>query len=401
MTRGLSASAPAAASATAPVAAADVAVRRNFLRRERAALESFLPGLDAELAAHPLAELERRGSPGIRLFRHHGGAALLIPEAYGGSGATPLDAVRVHRALGSRSPSLAVAATMHNFSVATLVEYCFYGDYTVELLRDVARERLLVASGFAEGRTGTSILDPLMVAHPRDGGGYRIEGAKKPCCLTWSAHLVTASVAVPGEDGGHRRAVAVIPGDSPGIERQEFWGSPVLGGAESDQLVLDGVEIGPDQLFFPEVENGLDAVEAGGFLWFELLVSASYLGAASGLVERVLAAGKGDAVERVGLAIELEGAMAALEGVARAMATGERGEEILVDALWVRFAVQQAIERAAARAAELAGGMAFISGPDVATLLASCRALAYHPPSRLSIAAALDGYLAGGPMQVA
>ncbi|HYL05012.1 MAG TPA: acyl-CoA dehydrogenase, partial [Thermoanaerobaculia bacterium] len=69
--------------------------------------------------------------------------------------------------------------------------------------------------------------------------------------------------------------------------------------------------------------------------------------------------------------------------------------------LFVRFAVQQAIERVAAHAAELLGGMAFITSPDVAYLLAASRALAFHPPSRLSVAAALDGYLAGRPMQVA
>jgi alkylation response protein AidB-like acyl-CoA dehydrogenase len=175
----------------------------------------------------------------------------------------------------------------------------------------------------------------------------------------------------------------------------------VLGGAESDELVLTNVQISDEQIFFPEVEEGLDAVEAGGFLWFELILSASYLGVASALVERVITGGRGDATERTQLAIDLEGAMTMLEGVARAMQTGDRGEAILVQALFVRFAVQQAIERVSARAAELLGGMAFISSPDVAYLLAASRAIAFHPPSRLSVAPALDDYLSGKPMQVA
>ena len=93
--------------------------------------------------------------------------------------------------------------------------------------------------------------------------------------------------------------------------------------------------------------------------------------------------------------------MSALEGIARAMLTGERGEAILVQSLLVRFAVQQAIERASARAAELLGGMAFIKSPDVSYMYAAGRALAFHPPSRLSVAPAVDGYLNGKPMQVA
>lgn len=374
----------------------------NFLKRERSTLEKFLPSLDARLAAVPLADMEKPGNAGLATLRELEGAALLVPVDHGGKGATALDAIEIHRAVGSRSPSLAIAMTMHNFSVATLVEYLFYGDYTVELLGQIGAGQLLVASGFAEGRTGTSILDPTMKAVPKEGGGYIVNGSKKPCSLSNSMHILTASVAVPGSNGnGSRRAVAIVPADAEGISRKPFWNAAVLRGAESEELSLTNVEITDEQLFFPEVEESLDAVEAGGFLWFEQLVTASYLGVASGLVEKVLLAGRGDANERVQLTTELEGAMAALEGVARAMMTGERGEGILVQSLHVRFAVQQAIERATARAVELLGGMAFIRNADVAYLLAASRALAFHPPSRLSVAPAVDRYLMGQPMQVA
>jgi alkylation response protein AidB-like acyl-CoA dehydrogenase len=215
-------------------------------------------------------------------------------------------------------------------------------------------------------------------------------------------HILTASVAVPTAGNGHqRRAVAVVPADAEGITRRPFWKGTVLAGAESDEVALDDVQIADEQIFFPEVEEGLDAVEAGGFLWFELIVSASYLGVASALVERVIQSGRGNPEERTQLATETEGAMSALEGVARSMQTGDRGEGILTQALFVRFAVQQAIQRVSAHAAELLGGMSFIASPDVAYLLAASRALAFHPPSRLSVAPALDAYLKGEPMQVA
>jgi alkylation response protein AidB-like acyl-CoA dehydrogenase len=374
----------------------------NFLKRERETLERFLPSLDAKLSEFPLVDIERRGNPGLTILRDLEGTAILIPVEHGGKGVTPVEAIQIQRAVATRSPSLAIAMTMHNFSVATLVEYLFYGDYTVSLLQQIAGGQLLVASGFAEGRTGTSILDPTMKATPVEGGGYRINGSKKPCSLSNSMHILTASVAVPGNNGnGNRRAVAVVPADADGISRKPFWNSTVLGGAESDELCLTDVQIADEQPFFPEVEESLDAVEAGGFLWFELLVSASYLGVASALVERALQNGRGDATERMQLALDVEGAMASLEGVARAMQTGDRGEAILVQALLVRFAVQQAIERASAKAAELLGGMAFIKSPDVSYLLSASRALAFHPPSRLSVAPAIDGYLMGKAMQVA
>lgn len=373
----------------------------NFLKRDRETLNKFLPSLDSRLTEFSLAQIEAPGNAGLKILRELEGTALLVPTVYGGKGALPMDAIQIHRAVASRSPSLAIAMTMHNFSVATLVEYLSYGDYTVEMLQQISSGQLLVASGFAEGRTGTSILDPAVRATPRDGG-FVINGSKKPCSLSNSMHLLTASVAVSDPSrNGTRRAVAVVPADAKGISRKAFWNSTVLGGAESDEVVLTDVQISAQQIFFPESEETLDAVEAGGFLWFELLVSASYLGITSALVERVLAGSRGNASERAHLAIDIEGGMSALEGVARSMQTGDRGEAILVQSLLVRFCVQQLIERVSARAAELLGGMAFIGSPDVAYLLAASRALAFHPPSRLSVAPALDGYLMGNPMQVA
>lgn len=374
----------------------------NFLKRDRETLEKYLPSFDAKISELPMSEMEQPGNPGLSILREAEGAALLVPLEHGGKGVTSVEAIQIQRAVATRSPSLAVAMTMHNFSVATLCEYLFYGDYTVNLLKDISAGQLLVASGFAEGRTGTSILDPTMKATPQPGGGFSINGSKKPCSLSNSMHILTASVAVQGNNGnGSRRAVVVVPADAEGLSRKPFWSSHVLRGAESEELCLTDVRITDEQLFYPEVEESLDAVEAGGFLWFELLVAASYLGVASGLVERVIAGSRGDAGERMQLAIEVEGAMSALEGIARAMLTGERGEAILVQSLLVRFAVQQAIERATARAAELLGGMSFIKSPDVAYLLAAGRALAFHPPSRLSVAPAVDGYLMGQAMRVA
>jgi hypothetical protein len=67
----------------------------------------------------------------------------------------------------------------------------------------------------------------------------------------------------------------------------------------------------------------------------------------------------------------------------------------------VRYAVQGAIERVTFQAAELPGGIAFLTSNDVVWLLASARALAFHPPSRASIVMDLDGYLAGEPFAIA
>jgi len=369
----------------------------NFLKQERATLEQLLPGLDAALARIPLQEMERRGNPAIPAFRRLGGPGLLVPTRFGGRGASPLQAVRAQRAVASRAPSLAVATTMHHFTLATLMEIDPEDPgLEGELLESVARRNLYVASGFAEGRSGASIQTSALRLE-RGRGGWIVNGSKKPCSLSRSMDLFTLSTPAPeGMDAG--LAAAVIPADTPGIERRPFWQSPILAGAESDEVVLRDVLV-PEAALFPLGGPGrINPVQDRGCLWFELLITASYLGIASALVERVLSSDKGSADERVGLATEVEGAMAALEGVARAMVAGERGNDELARMLFVRYGVQAAISRATSLAVELLGGMAFIRSPEVSYLLAASRALALHPPARPATGKSLEAYLAGDPL---
>jgi alkylation response protein AidB-like acyl-CoA dehydrogenase len=377
----------------------------NFLKQERTVLTKFLPELDEKLAHIPLLEMEKPQNPAIQIFRELGGPGLLIPTKYKGLGATPLEAVRVQRAIATRAPSLAIATTMHHFSIATIVEMIAQSSGTGfewMLLEGIAQQNLYVASGFAEGKTGTGILSPHMQVK-RTANGVTVSGSKKPCSLAISMDLLTASVSIPNKSGdGSELAVVTIPATTPGIERRPFWTNSVLAGAESDEVILHDVKV-PEQLIsYTGSSENLDYVQTRGFIWFELLISASYLGIASALVERTIAASKGTPSERTLLGIEVEGAMAALEGVAQSMMVGnsDQGNDQLARTLFVRYAVQRAIERVTAHAVELLGGMAFISSPEVAYLFAAARLLAFHPPSRLSISPGLDKYLAGESLLV-
>jgi len=368
----------------------------KFLAEERNTLEHFFPGLDHALAQHPLFALEKRGNPGLQLFREANGPAFLISHECRGLGGTAIDAIHVQRAIGSRSPSLAIASTMHHFSVATLVEMSLVGNGMEALLLEaIAQDRLLVASGFAEGRTGRGILQPTMQAQPT-ANGVVVTGSKKPCSLSMSMDLLTASVAIQnGNPEKHEFAVVLAPAKSEGIERREFWGSWILAGAESEEVILNAVEVPETLIFRMGKSRELDATQISGFLWFELLVTASYLGVASALVERVLCNKRGAASERVALGIELEGAMVALEGIARSMMINRRDNDELARMLFVRYLVQGVIERVTQQATEVLGGMAFVSSSEVSYLLAAARALAFHPPSKASITPELAGYLVG------
>ncbi|HZN19630.1 MAG TPA: acyl-CoA dehydrogenase family protein [Micromonosporaceae bacterium] len=372
----------------------------SFLELEREALERFLPGLDKQLADIPLMDLERRESPGIELFRKSGGTGLVIPTVYNGLGATAVEAARITRALATRSPSLAIATTMHQFSVASLVALAkASNNFEWMLLDGVAVDGRLVASGFAEGRPNQGILAPTMNAR-RDGSNWRVDGVKRPCSLSRSMDLITASLALPDEDGSSRLAVAMIPAASPGIRIEPFWSSWVLAGAESDAVILEDVEVHKDLVVFLDsgLDGELDDLQTIGFVWFELLVTACYLGAAAALVERVLQRGRGPVEERAALATTIEAASMMLDGAARNLDDGDGGNGGFGRALVVRFAVADMIGDAVRRAVETLGGIAFVSSPDVAYFAAATHAIAFHPPSRHSSAQAMVDWFAGRPL---
>ena len=128
------------------------------------------------------------------------------------------------------------------------------------------------------------------------------------------------------------------------------------------------------------------------------MVAASYIGVASALVERVLQSGRGTAQDRVALAADLESAMAAVEAVAGCLPAQDDAdvERLLTRSLYVRYGVENAVARTSMAAAALAGGIAFVSSPDIAYLLAASRALAMHPPAVGPVSEALDRSLRGG-----
>ncbi|NUP44212.1 MAG: acyl-CoA dehydrogenase [Streptomyces sp.] len=369
----------------------------RFLERERATAEKLLPGLDESLAAVPRMELEGPSSPGIQLFRDSGGPGLLVPIPQQGRGATALDALRVQRALGSRSLSLAVATTIHHFSMAPLVDLATYDGVASMLVESVASGNNLVAFGFAEERAGAGVFSPSMTATVEpDGGGVRISGMTRPCGLARSMDLLSVSVMLRGDGPGEELALALVPADSEGL-------SVGGAGAESEQVTLDDVQVPTELLMRTSApdDGQLDVLLTAGSVWFQLLMTGSHLGAASALVERVLLDNRVPESERVRLLVEAEGAMSAAEGVARRIDDGGLDESTLAHSLYVRYCVQDALSRVVPRAVELLGDLNSMASDEAGYFTTCANGLDLHPPARSRMTGPLAAYLVGGPLTIA
>lgn len=376
------------------------------LDQARAVCEHYHPGLLKALEEIPYAEREKPGSTVVELFRRHGGVGLLVPVEYGGHGAGPLEAVRVQTALGSLSPSLAAAACMHHFTAAML--YALVGRQgrltppQVDLLHRIVPEQKVMASGWAEGQTQQNILAPSVKARPVEGG-YLLSGSKRPCSLSASMDLLTASISVPAADGTPELALAIVPADAPGLSIHPFWASPFLAAAESDEVRLSDVFV-PEELVVrtsADDPSRLDDLQTAGFIWFVLLISAGYTGTGAALVEDVLHRERAGVAERSALAVQHEAALALLEGAARAVQDGLGGEAAVAGALVARYTVQQSLATIATQAMELFGGLDFITGSPHAHQAAAVRALAFHPPARPAAAEPLLRYFTGESLELA
>ncbi|MHC0429701.1 hypothetical protein ACX6XY_05855 [Streptomyces sp. O3] len=387
----------------------------KLLATERALLDRVLPGFDAKLADWGTAVAEDPSTGAVEAFRAAGGGNLLIPAALGGAGLGCRDGVRLQRAVGSRAPSLAVASTMHHYKVAWLA-HCGDQSAAGPVLRRIAAERHLVASCGAEGNIGKSVFTPgiEVTAAP---GGLLVSGTKQPCSLTRSLGLMSLSAAGPAGSPYQGQLLMLMLPVAAGIERRPFWGSRVLRATETDALVLDRAFVPEDMIIPVGDPTAAPWRFTSNLLWFQLLITAAYLGVATGHVERLCAGERGTPGDRVAALAPLETAAAALDALASDLdarvAQGTApdsgpdggphdnpddpdGDDALGRALLVRYTAQRAIAEATDRALELEGGMAFGSGGPGSELLLASRALAFHPPADAAVREPLDRWLRGG-----
>lgn len=401
-----------------PPGAASVQSGGPLLAEARAVTERLLPGLDKALATEGRTALESPGSPGLGHFLNSSGVGLLAAREAGGLGATAAQAIAVQAAIGARSGSLAVATTMHHFSLASLRALASVSGTGLEavLIQAVAEQGHLLASGFAEGRPDRGIVSPTMTARAGEDG-VRVSGVKRPCSLSASMTMLTASVTVQEADGGEHVAVVLVPADADGVRVEPFWASPVLGGAESDAVWLEDVFVPEALVVHTDLRPGgaLDHVHRVGFCWFELLMTASYWGVAASLVEEASERVPAAAATLAADVAALESTWLALSSLAgviddAAQASGgavENGTEtvspaaddrVLAQLLTVRFALQDLFPGLSGRVLEVLGGIAFITDPALATRLSTLHALAFHPPSRRRCAGGLAAALTGAPL---
>lgn len=342
------------------------------------------------------------GADRIRDLAASGYAALPVPAEFGGAGASLVEVAAAQRALGTADPSAAIALNMHAFTVGLMADYWRrHRDSSWMLLEGIARSGALVASAFAEPGGSPNFMSSRSEAVPH-GKGYRVSGVKYPCSLATTATLVCLTARVTGTD---ETILALCPRTSPGLTAEGEW--PSLGMTESDtaRLVLRDVELDDRLVFHRGPADVIDENVISGMAWFAVLLTATYHGVLSALLdaayEGVLRANAFGA--RTALLGRATRELLLLGGACRQFgadfdAGAIGGRAALAAAVGLRASLSDTRDRVLAAVTPVIGSRLYGRGPGAGGLLVDSLAVHHHPPSLLTCDEAVGAFCTGREM---
>lgn len=368
-----------------------------------------------ELASHA-EENDRSGrlaDRSIDVLREAGYFGLPVPQEFEGRGASIVECCAVQRRIAAADPALAIATTMHLFSVGVVVEHWERSrDESWLLLEAIASQQRIVGNAFAEPGLAGALTRSNCVAR-RSGKNWILDGLKMPCSLAERSDLLC--LQMKDEEGGpDSLMVALLATRSPGITTERTWNTLGMRATESDSVRFDQCEFS-DDLVFHRTEPGSqsDEVFAAGIGWFCVASTAAYLGVISAVIDesrKALGASRivhldasraqlpsfqsalGDIMAEV---LPMEWACA---GLARQL--GEKGSDprtLIPSMLALKQQAAQLATTAVERASELVGVASYAADGKVARLLRDAHAARYHPPTRFATRQLLGRWALGLP----
>ncbi len=214
----------------------------------------------------------------LRAARLH---LLTVPVAYGGWGASLLEAVQIVERLARGDGATALVFAMHVQVLGSLSEHRPWDEPRFEsFAREVVERGALINSCATEPELGSPSRGGLPKTHARrDGAGWRVSGHK-----TFASGIpVLTHVLVPavleGEPEG-TVGVFLVRTDRPGLRIEPTWDVLGMRATASHDLLLDNVLVESHDLVQRREPGVGDPGRVIGGAWFGMVVAATYLGIA-------------------------------------------------------------------------------------------------------------------------
>jgi alkylation response protein AidB-like acyl-CoA dehydrogenase len=201
---------------------------------------------DAERAALPAEEVQRLARLGF--------LGLALPEEYGGSGATLLDALLVLEELAKESRSAAFQVFEANVGPSRVIEFFGTDEQKKAILPRVVTGEMTMAIGISEPEAGSAATDMRTMAR-LDGDEWVLTGSKRWISNGGHADHYLIYCRLADRPGAGGIGAIIVPADAPGISfgaREKLMGWRTIPSAD---VILDGARVPASNL----------VIEAGGF----------------------------------------------------------------------------------------------------------------------------------------
>jgi alkylation response protein AidB-like acyl-CoA dehydrogenase len=218
-------------------------------------------------------------------LRTTGFVGMSIGEQYGGGGADPLTYCLFIEELSRGDANVRSIMSVHLGLVAGSVERWGSDTQKQDWLPRMATGEVLGCFGLTEPDHGSNPADLRATAEPSPGGGWRISG-RKVFITNGSIAGVALVMARTGGPGAKGVSAFLVPTDRPGFTAHPIHGKLGLRSCDTAELVLDGVEVGPEALLGGEGDGlkvALSALDDG-----RMSIAASCTGVAQAALESMV-----------------------------------------------------------------------------------------------------------------
>jgi alkylation response protein AidB-like acyl-CoA dehydrogenase len=219
-------------------------------------------------------------------LRETGFVGMTIPERYGGGGADPLTYCLFIEELGRGDANVRSIMSVHLALVAGSIDRWGSDDQRDQWLPRMATGEVLGCFGLTEPDHGSNPADLRATAEARPGGGWRITG-RKVFITNGSIAAVALVIARTGGPGARGLSAFLVPTDRPGFTAVPVHGKLGLRSCDTAEIVLDGVEVGPEALLGSEGDGlkvALSALDDG-----RMSIAASCTGLSQAALDTMVA----------------------------------------------------------------------------------------------------------------
>jgi alkylation response protein AidB-like acyl-CoA dehydrogenase len=242
-----------------------------------------LPTVPADAIAASAAAVDRDGRfprEAVDRLAGDGLLALGVPEAYGGPGGGPIEAVEAVEAVAGACASTGMVYVMHLVATQTLLGGTSEqdGGPKGETLRAIARGEHLSTLAYSERGSRGHFWAQVSRARP-DGDDVVIDADKSFATAAGEAHSYVLATGAPGSDDPVATELYLVPSDADGIDIPHRFDGLGMRGNASAPLTVRGLTVGADQRL-GDRGSGFALMMQATLPWFALTCAACSVGIA-------------------------------------------------------------------------------------------------------------------------